>query len=490
MTPRNPTKPLIPYLRQSRAKEKTISIEEQRRIIHTWAKQHGVELGAEVIEQGVSGSKNWRDRELGQVIDTCADGAAQGVVVAFQDRLTRENGLGTAEVWAALETAHARLVCAGEGLDTATGDHEMLFQIKAAIAREQWKRHRTNWLSARQNAVERGVSVSRANAGYKKDEDTGKLVPNEDAPRILAAFEARAKGATFASIAKQLEGVTTSQGNTTWSETNVRRLLSNRVYLGEVRSGEYVNTEAHESIVGPGLFSKVQALARKPRTGDYARKEKHPLSGLLRCASCGSALTPDYSTGKGNGKKYRFFRCSNRQQCSAKVTIGLDTIQSYVDAYVYEAVQGTNSALVLPTASAPDNGPLESELLEAEAELKLYVETTSISAIGAELFTAGLTQRQERVKQTQEALAEATPQAVDYDIPAELADELRNTNDGLELRGEALSELLTHHLSTAARRALYHKLFDRIVVRPGRESLMLKVDVWVGGHLVPPPFTR
>jgi hypothetical protein len=45
----------------------------------------------------------------------------------------------------ALETAGGRLICVGDGLDTATGDHEMLFTIKAAIARDQWKRHRANW---------------------------------------------------------------------------------------------------------------------------------------------------------------------------------------------------------------------------------------------------------------------------------------------------------------------------------------------------------
>ena len=36
------TRPLVPYLRQSRAKERTISIEEQRRDIQAWAEAAGV----------------------------------------------------------------------------------------------------------------------------------------------------------------------------------------------------------------------------------------------------------------------------------------------------------------------------------------------------------------------------------------------------------------------------------------------------------------
>ena len=144
---------LIPYIRQSRKKEKTISLDEQRHIIERWAKGAGIALTEAVVEQGVSGSKPWRERALGDVIARIEAGEAGGIVVAFQDRLSRENGLGTAEVWEALDKARARLVAAAEGLDTATGDHELLFSIKAAIAREQWKRFRANWANARRNAV-------------------------------------------------------------------------------------------------------------------------------------------------------------------------------------------------------------------------------------------------------------------------------------------------------------------------------------------------
>ena len=129
-------------MRQSRTKERTISIEEQRRDIQQWAKKARVELGPEVVEQNVSGSKPWRERALGRAVDACERGEAAGIVVAWQDRLSRENGRATAEVWEALEKAGARLVCAAEGFDTAAGDHELTFSIKAAIAREQWSKGR------------------------------------------------------------------------------------------------------------------------------------------------------------------------------------------------------------------------------------------------------------------------------------------------------------------------------------------------------------
>jgi DNA invertase Pin-like site-specific DNA recombinase len=107
--------PLIPYMRQSRAKERTISIEEHRRDIHRGAQAAGVELAAEFVEQNVSGSKPWRERALGEAVVACEAGEASGIIVAWQDRLSRENGRATAEVWEALEACDARLVCVGDG---------------------------------------------------------------------------------------------------------------------------------------------------------------------------------------------------------------------------------------------------------------------------------------------------------------------------------------------------------------------------------------
>src|SRR5439155_7976413 len=184
-------KPLIPYIRQSRAKEKTISLDEQRRVIEGWAESAGVKLAEPVIEQGVSGSKPWRERELGAAVAAVQRAEAAGIVVAFQDRLSRENGLGTAEVWEALDKAGARLVVAGEGLDTDTGDHELLFTIKAAIAREQWKRFRANWAAATEHAVATGKYQGITPVGFDKDPETGRLVQNQDAPAVRKAFLAR-----------------------------------------------------------------------------------------------------------------------------------------------------------------------------------------------------------------------------------------------------------------------------------------------------------
>ncbi len=128
-------KPLIPYMRKSSKEDPAGSLERQKRAIHAWAEQTGTALAEEIWEPGVSGNKPWRERGLGLAVAAVERGEASGIVVEEQSRLSRANGLQTAEVWDALQKAGARLVVVAEGLDTATGDQELNFAIRAALAR-------------------------------------------------------------------------------------------------------------------------------------------------------------------------------------------------------------------------------------------------------------------------------------------------------------------------------------------------------------------
>ena len=294
-------KPLIPYLRQSKAKEQTISIEDQRRAIHSWAAGHpDVTLAPEVVEQNVSGKKAWRSRELGEAITRIERGEAGGLIVAWQDRLSREDNLATAEVWQALDNAGARFVAAGEGLDTATGDHELLYTIKAAVARENWKRIRTYNNNGRRSMVERGVhGGNAAPLGYDGTKDgklRGPLTPNTDAPRIPAAFEAMDNGGSWRDIIAIL-GVK--------SQSAATSILRNRVYLGEARSGEFVKPDTHPPLVDEALFNRVQrrlddrARARRDHPTETVPVPRKPnvLAGVMRCAHCAHSMSP---TGSGS----------------------------------------------------------------------------------------------------------------------------------------------------------------------------------------------
>src|SRR5688572_29078287 len=101
---------LTPYLRQSRPGERDVSFEQQWDTIESWANRNRAALSVGSLEDAVasglverrtSGAKDWRQRELGRIIESCQRGKASGVIVYDLSRLTREDLLGTAEVWTA-----------------------------------------------------------------------------------------------------------------------------------------------------------------------------------------------------------------------------------------------------------------------------------------------------------------------------------------------------------------------------------------------------
>jgi DNA invertase Pin-like site-specific DNA recombinase len=355
MSPANRKKPIIPYLRQSKAKEQTISIEDQRRDIERWAEFKGVQLAPEVIEglradgtrRDASGAKSWRDRELGDVIERCKRGDASGVIVAYQSRLTRENGLGTAEVYDALAASGARLVCVAENIDTwgqgDPDDTEMFFTIQAAIARREWKRSRANWRKGQDAAMERGVHVGAKIFGYDKTREVMsdgkpgpalplKVNPNE-APVVREIFRLRAAGqATDRQLAELLSKAVGRPVN----RGRVRHMLSNRAYLGEIRlerdSGEvYLKRNAHEAIVDAATFARAQR--GRGRRGPVSRKPRRALADVLRCESGHRMVEHD------NGRS-RFYTCGNRDVCDARASVSVGLVERYVLPRVFSRYLG------------------------------------------------------------------------------------------------------------------------------------------------------
>src|SRR5689334_16964419 len=121
---------LIPYLRKSKKEDETQSFARQRAAIQSWAEAHHVPLAEEVHDAGVSGGKHWKDRGLGQAVADIQDGQASGIIVEELSRLTRGSQLQAAELWDALDKADARLVITADGIDTASGDHELSFGLR------------------------------------------------------------------------------------------------------------------------------------------------------------------------------------------------------------------------------------------------------------------------------------------------------------------------------------------------------------------------
>ena len=374
-TKTNP-KALIPYLRQSRAREQTISFEEQWRKINAWAAYEDVPILEGVEERGVSGSKHWRERELGEVIERVKRGEARGIIVAYQSRLSRESGLATAEVWEELERIGARLVCVEENIDTARADkdnEEFNFGLQALLARREWKRSKRGFASARRSAIERGICTARACFGFAKDETRRLIFDGDDKVKIAKAmFEGRADTKSYGALRKLSFEMGHELG-----ESTIRGMIKNEQYIGVLRDrikdpdgnviGEVVNEHAHKPMITRDLFDRANAATGVREVGTPSNGTRGMLKSLIRCASCHGAMTVSRSGSKGRFNYY--CRAANLGGCSAQACIDVDLLDSYVDEVMLDFLKARASeALVLDEQNGSTARLDEADEMLAQAE--------------------------------------------------------------------------------------------------------------------------
>jgi ribosomal protein L32 len=131
----------------------------------------------------------------------------------------------------------------------------------------------------------------------------------------VKAFKEYAKGEHgLVSLADFLAllGVTTHKG-TPLGKASVKRILTNRAYLGFVKHHDEWFDGSFAPIITPKLFEAVQKVLvsrERPRK----RKVKHdfPFVGIFECGECGSMFTAQWATGKCGGK-YRYYRCTKKK---------------------------------------------------------------------------------------------------------------------------------------------------------------------------------
>ena len=101
---------------------------------------------------------------------------------------------------------------------------------------------------------------------------------------VRSAFRRRAGGASLSKLAREL-GVTNS---------GLRAILRNRVYLGELRVGAHVNTSAHPPPSSEDEWLAVQSMttARLPRRSHSEEVLALLAWALVRCASCSHMTSP------------------------------------------------------------------------------------------------------------------------------------------------------------------------------------------------------
>ena len=162
--------------------------------------------------------------------------------------------------------------------------------------------------------------------GYDFDYEKKALVVNEaEAAQVKEMFETyiRTRSLSLTALALNARGCRmkcwtsrTSKnriGGRKFNKCNLFYLLTNPVFIGKVRHHGNIYDGEHKAILDPELFARVNKLMELNGAGRRHQPKRKDightflLQGLLRCGSCGYAMTPNFSHSRGN--KFFYYRC-------------------------------------------------------------------------------------------------------------------------------------------------------------------------------------
>jgi DNA invertase Pin-like site-specific DNA recombinase len=360
-------KQLFAYIRVSDPKQTTgVSLIEQRAIIERYAARVGAEV-SQWFEETRTAAKAGRP-VFNRLLAALRARKADGVIIHKLDRGTRN-----LRDWVAIDDlieSGIEVHVANEGLDLRSRGGRLSADLQVAIAVDYIRNLREEALKGIHGRLKQGILPGAVCVGYI---DTGKGNPKRihptKGPLVKHLFQRYATGAfslrDMVAEASRI-GLHNRNGHSL-RLAEIQKILRNSFYVGIIRSKRFgVFAGAHEPLVTPGLFDRVQELldgkmVRRTKRHDYLFRR------ALRCKTCGRSLVGSLAKG------FVYYRCP---------TIDCPTTSVREDR-VEEAVR---SLLRFCTLTPADTGAIENHLYALSADvvnLRTSRETATTQALAA-----------------------------------------------------------------------------------------------------------
>ena len=218
------------------------------------------------------------------------------------------------------------------------------------------------------------------------------VVRSEEADRLRFMFHRFADVASLSGLRDELHrrGWYTRSGKP-WSKTVLDHILRNPVYCGLIRFNEQRFKGEQQAVIEEALFTKVQSLRRDRSHGSTKLSRVFLLKGLIRCADCGSWMTPHYTQKiHKDGSVYRipYYRCTktmhfNNSVCQIK-HINAESVEravvqelsnlSHNETFLKISVEELNGDLKRKTQSLKrETDQIKKRLEEIDCEIAHYV---------------------------------------------------------------------------------------------------------------------
>jgi site-specific DNA recombinase len=339
------------YARVSTEKqEEQKTIESQLAELREACKRDGVKVFREYIDNGFSGETLARPA-LDELRDDAAKGLFEVVYIHSPDRLARKY-LYQALVLEELTKRGIKVVFLNRPV-TDNPEDQLLLGIQGLIAEyEKAKILERTRRGKLYKAKEKGIIGYIPPFGYTYVRRTPEReehfeINRKEAEIVTLIFDLYLKFQSITRVQKELalRGIPTRKGRGVWSRSTIRDILRDEVYIGRGYFNKYQSVEREGGkryrrqvksgrrkrdrsewiplkfppIVEERKFRLAQEILAKKYKPFGKSKYFYLLSGLIRCANCGSTFT-----GCKSGK-ISYYRCTDRrrrfpfpQECHAR----------------------------------------------------------------------------------------------------------------------------------------------------------------------------
>jgi site-specific DNA recombinase len=309
------------YMRVSSEEQaERMTIGTQEEFLEQYRGLYGHEVTGIYKDEAISGTVPLRERPGGRrLLEDATEGAFDVVLVYKLDRIGRTL-LNVVDAHYRLHVCGVALRSATEPIDTSSPSGRLIFHMLASFAEFERGTIRERTQHGLHRAFRNGKQTGRIPYGYDIAEDGGFVLVDEEAAVVREVFSNIAGGSTLYREAQRLNGLgmpgpgwkyrgRQREHSARWTAATLSKLVNQTAYGGThlVRiSGGEGSVERECPPVVPVELQQ-QALARLAENKRHGRRHddrSYLLSGLIRCAVCGSAFVGHPSGSPGKTRYY------------------------------------------------------------------------------------------------------------------------------------------------------------------------------------------
>jgi len=334
----------------NQAEKEYNSCEAQEEKIKAYIRsQENLKLYKVYTDPGFSGSSLERPA-LREMLDEIVAGKVDCVLTYKIDRLTRSSK----DFYTLIELFDKHgvaFISVTENFDTSSPSGRLLRNIMLTFAQFEREmtaeRTRDKLLQRAEKGMWNGGIVPY---GYENVDK--KLVINEkDSEGIRDIFNIFIETKSLAETRRRINQKYKTRAGKKFGKGSIDNILRNPVYYGKISYKGNLYNGIHKPIISEAMFLKAQSLRKVRLRPETKINHTYLLGGLLRCAECGSIMTPTYTKNwQRDGKSPRFtyyYRCTKTYKhdwdsCNIK-SVNADKVENFILNKLKEVSQSGNA---------------------------------------------------------------------------------------------------------------------------------------------------